>query len=119
MVSGFTILSELNNNPGIYTELDEKGTRLKTQMGEIFTRKGIKHTINQLGSMISVHFCENAVSDFQTASAGNNDTFKKFFHHLLDRGIYLPPSAFESWFLCSALSDADIEATLRACESFN
>ena len=118
MVSGFTILSELNNDPDIYKDLDAKGAKLNTSIGEIFTRKGIKHKINQLGSMISVHFCENAITDFQTASVGNNDTFKKFFHHLLDNGIYLPPSAFESWFLCSSLSDADIEATLKACESF-
>ena len=118
MTAGLATLSELNNNTKIYTELAKKGEYLRDKMHEVFTRKGIAHTINQLGSMISVHFCENAVVDFQTATNGNNDTFKKFFHHLLDNGIYLPPSAFESWFLSIALSEADMQKTIGVCESF-
>ena len=118
MTAGLATLSELNNNSKIYSELAVKGTYLREKMGEVFTRKGITHTINQLGSMISVHFCECAVTDFQTASKGNNDTFKKFFHHLLDNGIYLPPSAFESWFLCIALSETDMQKTVEVCERF-
>lgn len=118
MTAGLATLSELNNNSKIYSDLEAKGVYLRDKMGEVFTRKGITHTINQLGSMISVHFCEGAVTDFQTASKGNNDTFKKFFHHLLDNGIYLPPSAFESWFLCIALSETDMQKTVAACESF-
>ena len=118
MTAGITTLSELNNDAQIYTALKAKGVYLCNKMHEVFNRKGIPHTINQLGSMISVHFCEGAVVDFQTASKGNNDTFKKFFHHLLDNGIYLPPSAFESWFLSVALSEADMNKTISACESF-
>jgi len=118
MTAGLATLSELNNSPEIYTDLAAKGTFLRDKMHEVFTRKGIVHTINQLGSMISVHFCEDEVVDFQTAAKGNNDTFKKFFHHLLDNGIYLPPSAFESWFLSKALSKADMQKTIAACESF-
>jgi len=119
MTAGLATLSELNNNPKGYEALAAKGVYLREKMGEVFTRKGIAHTINQLGSMISVHFCEEAVVDFQTASKGNNETFKKFFHHFLDNGIYLPPSAFESWFLSIALSEVDMSKTIAACESFN
>ncbi len=119
MTAGLATLSELNNSPKAYQELETKGAFLRDKMHEVFTNKGITHTINQLGSMISVHFCEGPVMDFQTASKGNNDTFKKFFHHLLDNGIYLPPSAFESWFLSIALSEADMNKTIAACESFN
>ena len=118
MTAGLATLSELNNSPKAYEALNAKGVYLREKMHEVFTRKGIAHTINQLGSMISVHFCEDAVVDFQTASKGNNDTFKKFFHHLLDNGIYLPPSAFESWFLSIALSDGYMNKTIAACESF-
>lgn len=118
MTAGLATLSHLNNNSKIYSELEAKGVYLRNNMHEVFTRKGITHTINQLGSMISVHFCESEVVDFQTASKGNNDTFKKFFHHLLNNGIYLPPSAFESWFLCTALSEADMQKTIAACEGF-
>lgn len=118
MTAGYTTLSILNEQPDIYNNLELKGKALAKGMAEIFGAKGIPHVINLLGSMISIHFCENAVTDFQSATAGNNDTFKKFFHHLLDNGIYLPPSAFETWFLCNTLSDADVQKTLEVCKSF-
>jgi glutamate-1-semialdehyde 2,1-aminomutase len=118
MTAGLATLSELNSNPSIYSGLEKTGAYLKQKMSEAFTANAIKHTINQMGSMISVHFCENAVTDFETATKGNNDTFKKFFHHMLDNGIYLPPSAFESWFLGAALSEKDLQTTVAACERF-
>ncbi len=64
--------------------------------------------------MISVHFTEIPVTDFETAAFGNNDTFKKYFHGMLEQGIYLPPSAFESYFLNDALSFSDIDQTINA-----
>ncbi len=118
MTAGFATLSELNANPSIYADLESKGTYLSKKMAEVLTNQGIAHRINQLGSMISVHFCENEVTDFESASKGNNDTFKKFFHHMLERGIYLPPSAFETWFLSAALSDEDLQQTIGACAGF-
>ena len=118
MTAGFATLSELNANPSMYADLESKGTFLSKKMAEVLTNQGIAHRINQLGSMISVHFCENEVTDFESASKGNNDTFKKFFHHMLERGIYLPPSAFETWFLSAALSDEDLQQTIGACAGF-
>lgn len=119
MTAGFATLSELNENPSWYAELDKKGAFLKAEISKVLSKNKIIHTINQVSSMISVHFCENEVTDFQSASAGNNDTFKRFFHHSLDNGIYLPPSAFETWFLSAALSDEDLEKTVAVCASFN
>jgi glutamate-1-semialdehyde 2,1-aminomutase len=118
MSAGIATLEVLNENRMIYDSLQHQGAELKQRMHEVFLKKKIDHTINQLGSMISIHFCNAAVTDFQTATAGNNDTFKNFFHHMLENGIYLPPSAFETWFLCAALSQADIDATIEACERF-
>ena len=118
MTAGITTIQVLNDNKHIYTDLEKKGNELNTRMHEVFTKKNMSHVINQLGSMISIHFCENPVTDFQSATAGNNDIFKKFFHHTLDNGIYLPPSAFETWFLCASLSQHDIEHTIAVCESF-
>ncbi len=54
--------------------------------------------------MISVHFCEHEVVDFETAVHGNNHRFKDFFHGMLENGIYIAPSAFETWFITDALS---------------
>ncbi len=118
MTAGFATLTELNSNPRIYSRLERKGKHLARKMGKVFKKKNIPHTINNLGSMISVHFCEEKVIDFTSASKGNNDTFKRFFHHMLDNGIYLPPSCFESWFLSAALKSRDLNATFHACESF-
>jgi glutamate-1-semialdehyde 2,1-aminomutase len=118
MQAGYATLSQLNSNQQIYTELDKKGKFLATKIAEIFTKNKIIHTINQLGSMISVHFSEVKVVDFESASKGNNQIFKDFFHHMLQNGIYLPPSPFETWFISNEIKDVDLENTILACEKF-
>src|SRR5882757_7018132 len=114
MTAGYTTLNILNNHPEIYPELEKKTQKLAQRMTAAFQSNNIAHTINSLGSMISVHFSEQPVTDFATASAANNQRFKGFFHALLRRGVYLPPSAFESWFLNNALQQEDLDATIRA-----
>ena len=64
--------------------------------------------------MISIHFHQESVVDFATAKNGDNDLFKKFFHGLLERGIYIAPSAYETWFLTDALTYDDLDQTLQA-----
>jgi glutamate-1-semialdehyde 2,1-aminomutase len=114
MVAGFTLLRELHSKPSIYQELDEKTIYLKAGLDTSLKAAGIPYVINQLGSMISVHFSEQPVRDFSSASAANNTFFNKFFHAMLKRGIYLPPSAYESWFLNNALSYEDLDLTILA-----
>lgn len=114
MIAGYTLLQELNNNPAIYSQLDEKGMYLKDGLHAVLKQSGIPFVINQMGSMLSVHFSERPVVDFATAAAANNALFNRFFHAMLRRGIYLPPSAFESWFLNNALTYADLDATIKA-----
>lgn len=118
MIAGYTLLTELKNNPGIYKELEQKTVQLREGMAEIFQNKKTPVQINQLGSMISVHFATEPVTDFASSSRSDQQQFNVFFHHMLKEGIYLPPSAFESWFLNNALSAADIEETLKAVEAF-
>ena len=64
--------------------------------------------------MISVHFTENPVIDFNSSAKGNNEIFRKYFHGMLQEGIYLPPSAFESYFLNDAISYEDLDYTIEA-----
>jgi len=64
--------------------------------------------------MLSLHFTNAPVVDFDTAAKGNNDFFKKYFHGMLKRGVYLPPSAFESYFLNDAITKEDLDHTLEA-----
>ena len=113
MIAGYTLLKELKNNPAIYRQLEEKTLYLRDGLDKVLAAWGQPYTINQLGSMISVHFSEHPVTDFASASGASNEKFKVFFHAMLRRGVYLPPSAFESWFLNNALSYADLDETIR------
>ncbi|MEL6592018.1 MAG: aminotransferase class III-fold pyridoxal phosphate-dependent enzyme, partial [Bacteroidota bacterium] len=116
MISGLTTLRYLDEHPEVYEQISAFGERLAKGLAKIFA--GTPHQINQVGSMISIHFCEAPVVDFSSAQAGDNDTFKRFFHHMLDSGVYLPPSAYESWFLCQALTEGQIEHLLSAAQAF-
>ena len=111
MSAGLATLTELNNN-NIYQSLDDKTAYLEKGMYEILGKTNLDFKINRLGSMISLHFCSDDVIDFKSAQKGNNEIFKKYFHGMLKEGIYLPPSAFESYFLNDALSYNDIDFTL-------
>ncbi len=113
MIAGYTMLKELKNNPSIYKELDEKTEYLHKGLQDVLTEwEGEPFRINRFGSMISIHFSDFPVVDFTSAAAANNQLFNKYFHAMLKRGIYLPPSAFESWFLNNALTYADLDETI-------
>jgi glutamate-1-semialdehyde 2,1-aminomutase len=116
MIAGYTLLKELKDQPFIYNELEEKAIYLKKGLQKVFERVITPFVINQLGSMLSVHFSKQPVIDFKTAAATDNSLFNNFFHAMLDRGIYLPPSAFETWFLSNALSYQDLDETIFAAE---
>ncbi|MDO1512140.1 glutamate-1-semialdehyde 2,1-aminomutase [Maribacter confluentis] len=114
MSAGLAMLTALNDNPEVFTSLQEKAAYLHKGIAEVLTNKGVDHQINRFGSMISVHFTDEPVVDFSSSAKGNNETFKKYFHGMLNKGIYLPPSAFESYFLNDALSYADLDETINA-----
>ncbi|NNF85719.1 MAG: glutamate-1-semialdehyde 2,1-aminomutase [Winogradskyella sp.] len=117
MSAGLAMLTVINNDKGLINRLETKTAYLHNGIGEAFYKNNIDHTINRMGSMISVHFCKDKVVDFDSASKGNNETFKKFFHGMLKQGIYIAPSAFESWFLNDALSYEDLNTTIAAVET--
>lgn len=114
MIAGYTLLKELKENPIIYQQLEEKGAYLRKGLQNVLQKAGIPFVINHMGSMISVHFSEKPVNDFASAVAADNARFNRFFHAMLKRGVYLPPSPFESWFLSNALSTSDLDTTLAA-----
>ena len=118
MEAGFAMLTYLDNNPDVFESLEKKTEMLHQGMETALDKKGIHYQINRYGSMLSVHFTQKPVVDFETAALGNNENFKKYFHGMLDRGVYLPPSAFESYFLNDALSEEDIAFTVSAFEDW-
>lgn len=114
MAAGLAMLESLNNDPQIFERLEEKTAYLEQGIRKVLTNNNIEFTINRVGSMISVHFDANPVIDFETAKKGDNEAFKKFFHGLLHEGIYIAPSAYETWFITDALSYEDLDFTINA-----
>ena len=117
MAAGHALLTALNEDDEVYERLAQKTAYLHKGISKTLTTYTIKHTINRTGSMISIHFSDSPVVDFATAAHANNDRFKAFFHGMLDAGIYIAPSAFESWFITDALSYEDLDFTIAAVES--
>ncbi len=117
MSAGLAMLTELNNKPEVFQSLEDKTAYLHKGISKVLIQKGIAHQINRFGSMISVHFTEEPVVDFVSSAKGNNATFKAYFHGMLSKGIYLPPSAFESYFLNDALSYDDLDETIEALKT--
>ncbi len=118
MIAGYTMLKALKDNPSIYTALEEKTAYLHKGLDEVLKASNTPYVINRLGSMISVHFSDKPVTNFTDAATADNALFNKYFHAMLNEGIYLPPSAYETWFISTALSTADIDRTVAVTEKF-
>ncbi|MGM0636156.1 MAG: glutamate-1-semialdehyde 2,1-aminomutase [Bacteroidota bacterium] len=116
MAAGFEMLNELNERPNVFKSLADKTVYLHNGIETVLSKHQIPHTINSLGSMISVHFHEEEVVDFDTAAQANNETFKEYFHGMLERGVYLPPSAFETYFLNDAMTYQDLDVMIQALD---
>lgn len=114
MAAGLAMLTALDSQPEVFDSLADKTAYLHEGMKNILSKSRIDYQINRLGSMMSLHFTDTAVKDFTSAAKGNNKRFTKYFHGMLKRGVYLPPSAFESYFLNDAISYKDIDTTLQA-----
>ncbi|MCT7903704.1 Glutamate-1-semialdehyde 2,1-aminomutase [Candidatus Ornithobacterium hominis] len=118
MCAGLVTLDLLYKHPECFNDLDSTTLAIAEGINDIFSQKGIEHQINMVGSMISIFFTDVKVVDFESAKTANNPTFIKFYHHMLDEGIYLPPSSFETWFVGLAISDKEVDKTLNAIEKF-
>ncbi|WP_396153559.1 glutamate-1-semialdehyde 2,1-aminomutase [Flavobacterium sp.] len=116
MAAGYQMLLELNSDKEIFARLEEKTAYLENGIHKVLSENNIEFTINRVGSMISVHFDKNKVYDFETAKNGDNERFKNFFHELLKRGIYIAPSAYETWFITDALSYEDLDFTIQSIQ---
>ncbi len=114
MAAGLAMLQALNDDADIFKRLEEKTAYLEKGIRGVLDQNNIAFTINRVGSMISVHFDADPVCDFKSAAKGDNETFRKFFHGLLAEGIYIAPSAYETWFITDALTYDDLDFTIEA-----
>ena len=114
MAAGLKTL-ELISAPGFFEALGDKTARLISGLAEAGREAGVAVTENHVGGMFGLFFSDaDKVTDFAGATACDQDRFKRFFHAMLDEGVYLAPSAFEAGFVSAAHSDEDLEATLAA-----
>lgn len=118
MRAGLTTLQLLKQNPNCFEEVENTTLEIAEGVHNVFTKNSIEHSINVIGSMFSVFFTDVEVTDFETAKTANNPTFNRFYHHMLENGIYLPPSSFETWFISLAIQSEEIDKTLSAIDSF-
>jgi glutamate-1-semialdehyde 2,1-aminomutase len=101
-----------------YPKLERRAGSIAAGLAERFDAAGIAHTINRAESMFSVFFTDGPVRDFEAARASDHERYARFFHHMLDRGVYLPPSGFELWTLSTEHGPDEVEIVLDAAGSF-
>jgi glutamate-1-semialdehyde 2,1-aminomutase len=116
MAAGLTMLQAINSDAGLFARLEQKTNYLADGIDKALTNHQLDFTINKVGSMISVHFDASPVVDFASAAKGDTPRFKQFFHGLLKEGIYIAPSAYETWFITDALSYEDLDHTIAAVQ---
>ncbi len=114
MAAGIAMLTYLKENKHIYKELDNIGHQLVSGIRQVLIEKNIPYTINHIGSMYSLFFTEEPVTDFASAKTSDTALFGKYFHEMLQRGIYLAPSQYESLFLSTALTPKLIKKVIAA-----
>ncbi len=114
MSAGLTMLKHLKKHPEIYKQLDETGEEIVSGMKKINSALGLNYTINAVGSMYSLFFTEAPVTDFESAKKSDTALFGKYFHEMLNRGIYLAPSQFETLFISTRIDGKLIRKILKA-----
>jgi glutamate-1-semialdehyde 2,1-aminomutase len=114
MSAGLAILTYLKEHPEVYQQLEKTTSYIAKELAAVNTSLGHKFTINQIGSMISIFFTDQEVTDFESAKSCDTALFGRYFQGMLKEGVYLPPAQFESWFLSTALSSEDIEHIIAA-----
>lgn len=118
MRAGLKTLQLIQQDADFYTKINKTAETLDFEMSKILNEKGIQHRINRKGSMMSLFFNATSVSNFSEVKNSNISLFNNFFHQLLDQGIYLPPSGYETWFVSAAIGDKEIDKTLEAVRNF-
>ncbi len=116
MAAGLAILTILNDTPSVYEQLDKTTNKIVTGINEILDRGKLPYTINCIGSMFTLFFTDQKVTDFEKAKSTDTEQFGKYFRLMLEQGVYLAPSQFEALFVSTALGDNEVKKILQAIE---
>ncbi len=112
VAAGLTTLRHCT--PEVYERLDRAAGILQRGAAAALTAEGVPHVVQAAGNMFSVFFTDTAVTDYDAARASQTVRYPAFFHAMLERGVYLPPSPYESWFVSAAHDDAALDRVLDA-----
>ncbi len=123
MSAGYAMLTHLNSNDEVYINIENITKRLVQGFKENLRTVSKDYTINSIGSMMSLFFTENSVNDFNSAKTSNTELFGKYFNLMLERGVYIAPSQFETLFISSAITeeiaDIIIDANLKSLQQIS
>jgi glutamate-1-semialdehyde 2,1-aminomutase len=114
MAAGYETLKILSERRGLYVDLEKKGKQLAQELSTVIQKDRLPLRLSRIGSMFTLFFTEREVTEYQTAKSSDTRLFGDYFGRMLDLGIYLPPSQFETAFLSAAHSEADIQETIAA-----
>lgn len=116
MAAGLTLLTKLKKQHSVYGELEKKGELLEDGIIKVLDDHQIAHQTHRVGSMVGVFFTDQKVISFEGANTTDQELFRKIFHQMLERGVYLPPSPFEAFFLSNAMTVNDITAIISSLD---
>jgi glutamate-1-semialdehyde 2,1-aminomutase len=114
MAAGFAALKHIKDHPGIYKELEEKSSYLEKGFKNNLKDVGKNYAMNRVGSMMCMFFTEDTVDNFKSAVKSDTNLYGKYFHEMLERGVYLAPAQFEALFVSTAHSKEDLDKTIKA-----
>lgn len=114
MSAGFAALSYIKEHPEIYVQLEKASMYLENGFKENLKSFGKNYAMNRVGSMMCMFFTEKPVNDFKSALTSNTELYGKYFHEMLNRGIYLAPAQFEALFVSTAHTKEDLDKTISA-----
>jgi glutamate-1-semialdehyde 2,1-aminomutase len=112
--AGLATLAALRADPDAYLRLETRGAQLEAGLRQAAEKSGVPLAVNRVGSMLTAFFCGAPVTDFATARRADTARYARYFHAMLERGIYLAPSQFEAAFVSLAHGEADVEEVSRA-----
>lgn len=117
VTAGLTTLRMIAEDTSLYARLEILGAQIAEALRLAAARAGVPVVVNQVGSMLTLFFTPQAVTDYSSAKTSDTAKFAAFFRAMLDAGVYLPPSQFEAAFLSAAITDAEAELLVKAAET--
>ena len=114
MAAGYAALNYINENPSVYSELEEKSAYLENGFMKAIKSSNKNFQLNRVGSMMTLFFTEAPVTDYNSAVKSDTKLYGKYFHEMLKQGIYFPPAQFEAMFVSAAHTKEDLDKTIDA-----